>query len=73
MGAKTSLFPDNESARPAIADNILHLFDLPAVRLKKATTDFKGRLGSGPIKGNWVSTSLSYPLHLVSEAAMTAD
>ena len=22
---------------------------------------------------NWVSTSLSYPLHLVSEAAMTAD
>ena len=23
--------------------------------------------------GNWVSTSLSYPLHLVSEAAMTAD
>ena len=24
-------------------------------------------------KENWVSTSLSYPLHLVSEAAMTAD
>ena len=22
---------------------------------------------------NWISTSLSYPLHLVSEAAMTAD
>ena len=35
--------------------------------------------GSGPGAStmgnwrNWVSTSLSYPLHLVSEAAMTAD
>ena len=26
-----------------------------------------------PFGINWVSTSLSYPLHLVSEAAMTAD
>ena len=26
-----------------------------------------------PITEYWVSTSLSYPLHLVSEAAMTAD
>ena len=26
-----------------------------------------------PIYVNWVSTLLSYPLHLVSEAAMTAD
>ena len=25
------------------------------------------------LQPNWVSTSLSYPLHLVSEAAMTAD
>ena len=30
-------------------------------------------LGVGAISRNWVSTSLSYPLHLVSEAAMTAD
>ena len=31
------------------------------------------RQGAPPNCRNWVSTSLSYPLHLVSEAAMTAD
>ena len=30
-------------------------------------------VGENPFLSNWVSTSLSYPLHLVSEAAMTAD
>ncbi len=36
--------------------------------------DQLGRVAGGAVNQNfWVSTSLSYPLHLVSEAAMTAD
>ena len=57
-----------ERSRP-IFSHVAVPYRLPSALSRPNGTDTADVANSG----NWVSTSLSYPLHLVSEAAMTAD
>ena len=67
---------------PGLDDEALHpIGSLDDLGLEIGQDAGQGAVKDRPLIGavgeqfpeNWVSTSLSYPLHLVSEAAMTAD